>query len=57
MTPCLCGGEPLKMKKRAHGGGTRLAVKCVECGKRTHWHRPNGGHVHEWERMNGGICR
>lgn len=56
MTPCKCGGEPLTVKTRKRGGRTAYAVKCASCGKRTHWHRPNGGHVHEWEQMNERKC-
>lgn len=56
MTPCKCGGEPQTIKTRRRGGKTAFAVKCQSCGKRTHWHRPNGGHVHEWEQMNERKC-
>lgn len=54
MIKCLCGGEPLRVKTRRRGGNTAFSVKCSSCGKRTHWHRPNGGDLHEWEEMNGG---
>ena len=56
MIPCKCGGEPQTVKTRKRGGKTAYAVKCPSCGKRTHWHRPNGGHVHEWEQMNERKC-
>lgn len=52
MTKCKCGGEPLTLVRRKRGGRTAFAMKCDTCGKRTHWHRPNGGHVHEWRQMN-----
>lgn len=52
MTPCLCGGEPRRIRTRRRGGRTAFAVECAACGKRTHWHRPNGGDLHEWETMN-----
>lgn len=53
MIPCRCGGEPRRIKTRKRGGRTALAVECSDCGKRTHWHRPNGGHIAEWNQMNG----
>lgn len=56
MTPCKCGGEPQTVKTRKRGGRTAFAVECSACGKRTHWHRPNGGHIHEWEQMNERKC-
>lgn len=56
MIPCKCGGEPQTVKTRKRGGRTAFAVKCSACGKRTHWHRPNGGHVREWEQMNERKC-
>ena len=56
MIPCKCGGEPQTVKTRKRGGRTAFAVECSACGKRTHWHRPNGGHVHEWEQMNEMKC-
>lgn len=52
MTPCRCGGAPQRLKTRRRRGRTAWAVECASCGKRTHWHRPNGGDLHEWETIN-----
>lgn len=51
ITRCRCGGEPVRIKKRTRHG-MRWWVQCQKCNRRTKKHRPNGGDLHEWERMN-----
>lgn len=47
---CRCGALPERLKKRTRYG-MRWWIQCPKCGKRTHKHRPNGGDLYEWEKM------
>ena len=44
---CPCGSQPNR-ERRKTGQGAKFRVCCPRCKRKTHWHRPNGGDLQEW---------
>lgn len=45
---CPCGNQPNRERKQTRQG-VKFRVYCPKCKRKTHWHRPNGGDLHEWK--------